>query len=221
MASGIDRLAAPAEEFSRVVAWRGLDSWRSEVAAFDLDPDGIIAEGTQVAVDPAPYRLDYRLEAPRAFVTQRLTVRCVGSGWWRRLDLGHDGEGNWHATAEAGGCDARLPDPGGDMDAVAGALDCDLGLSPLTNLMPILRSGLNRREGAEDFSMAWVSVPDLAVSASGQRYEHVRADSEGSVVRYVDRGLFPGFSADLQLDDSGVVLLYPELGERVEPKGSA
>ncbi len=204
------------EGFSRVVAWRGLDSWRSEVATFDLGPDGILAEGTQVAVDPVPYRLDYRLEAPEDFVTRRLTVRAVGSGWWRRLDLRHDGEGNWTAEAEAGGEGTDLPEPGGDMAAIVGARDCDLGLSPLTNLMPILRSGLNRRAGAEDFLMAWVSVPDLAVQASRQRYEHVRADPEGAVVRYVDRGLFPGFTADLRLDDSGVVLLYPELGERVE-----
>ena len=49
-----------------------------------------------------------------------------------------------------------------------------------------------------------------------QRYEHVRADSEGSVVRYVDGGLFPGFEAELRLDDWQTVLHYPELGERVE-----
>jgi hypothetical protein len=209
--------SAPEASFSRVVAWRGLDAWRSEVAAFDLDSSGIVAEGSQVALDPVPYRLDYRLEAPSDFITRRFVLRTQGPGWWRRLELRHDGDGHWGVTAKMGGRKIELPDPGGDMGAVEGALDCDLGLSPLTNLMPIRRSGLSHHAGAENFLMAWVSVPDLSVLASAQRYEHVSDDADGSVVRYVDRGLFPGFKADLRLDSSGVILLYPELGERVEP----
>ena len=35
--------------------------------------------------------------------------------------------------------------------------------------------------------MAWVSVPDLSVHPSRQRYEHVRLDPDDtSVVRYVE-----------------------------------
>lgn len=212
-----DPTPAPDRGFSRVVAWRGLDAWRSEVAALDLDSSGIVAEGCQVAADPVPYRLDYRLEAPLDFITRRLLLRAQGPNWWRRLDLRHDGEGHWEAETQSRGWESTLPDPGGDPSALEGALDCDLGLSPLTNLMPIRRSGLNRNPGAEDFLMAFVSVPDLGLLAAPQRYEHVSADDRGSVVRYVDRGLFPGFEADLRLDESGVVLVYPELGERVEP----
>jgi hypothetical protein len=87
--------------------------------------------------------------------------------------------------------------------------------------MPILRSGLHRRPGAENFVMVWVSVPDLSVVASGQRYEHVQSHEDGtSVVRYVDRGVFEGFTADLVLDADGFVVLYPELAERVSDAGS-
>ena len=68
--------------------------------------------------------------------------------------------------------------------------------------------------------MAWISVPDLGVVASAQRYEHVRADAEGSVVRFLDRGLFPGFEAELHLDGSGLVRVYPGLAERVEPEAA-
>lgn len=205
-------------DLSRVVVWKGLDAWRSEVAAMHLDENGIVAEGSQVAVDPMPYRVDYRLEAPSDFITRRFTLETQGPGWWRRLDLRHDGHGNWSQKTAMRGRKASLGDPGGDMAEMQGALDCDFGLSPLTNLMPIRRSGLNEHPGAEDFLMVWVSTPDLGVLASGQRYEHVRAEKDGSVVRYVDRGLFPGFKADLRLDASGVVLHYPELGERVETK---
>jgi len=84
--------------------------------------------------------------------------------------------------------------------------------------MPIARSGLADRPGAEDFLMAWISVPDLGVVASAQRYEHVRAGENGAFVRYVDRGLFLGFEAELALDPSGLVRLYPGLAEAVEPQ---
>jgi hypothetical protein len=72
---------------------------------------------------------------------------------------------------------------------------------------------LNKRPGAADFLMAWISVPDLSVVASPQRYEHVSKD----VVRYVDRGLFPGFTAVLDLDPTGIVEVYPDLAERADP----
>jgi len=201
----------------RLVVWRGTDAWRSEATTLRIDRDGIVAEGTQVGFAPMLYKLDYRLDAGDDFITRRLVLTAEGTGWWRHLDLRSDGRGRWTVDAKARG-DVRLPDPGGDASTFAGALDCDLGFSPLTNTMPIRRSGLTRREGAEDFLMAWVAVPDLTVVASGQRYEHVRVTDRGSVVRYVDRGLFPGFTAELQLDRTGICQVYPDLAKVVKPK---
>jgi hypothetical protein len=193
-----------------LVIWRGLDEWQVEACSMDLRGDGIVATGTQIGNDPVTYRLDYRLDASDDWATRALEVTAIGRGWRRELDLRSDGEGNWTCEGKAEG-ELDLPAPGGDPQAWEGALDCDLGRSPLTNLMPIHRSGLHHREGTEDFVMAWVSVPDLSVIAYPQRYEHVR----DSVVRFVDRGPSEGFVADLELDAAGVVDLYPELAERV------
>jgi hypothetical protein len=180
------------------------------VAVVKLNAEGVRATGTQVGVDPLPYRADYRLDASERFVTARLDVVAEGAGWRRELELVHDGRGRWTCRAGASG-EVDLQAPGGDIEPLLGALDCDLGLCPLTNLMPIRRSGLNRRPGAEDFRMAWVSVPDLGVHGSAQRYEHVRP----GVVRYVDRGPFAGFHADLELDADGIVEHYPGLAKRI------
>ena len=169
------------------VTWRGLDEWRAESATVELADDGLKATGTQLGAD---YRLDYRLDASANFVTRSIEIVAVGQGWERTLELRHDGRGGWTGA-----------------DGVAGALDCDLALSPLTNAMPIRRSGLHRSEGAADFLMAWIEVPSLRVHASAQRYEHVRP----GVVRYVD----DGFSAELELDADGLVVRYPGLAERV------
>lgn len=197
-----------------LVLWAGLDGWRAEAASVDLTDAGIRARGTQTGADPLPYRLDYRLDAAADFVTRSLEVDVTGEGWTRRIDL-RRGDGAWSCHAKADG-DVVLPPPGGDVAPLAPALDCDLGLSPLTNLMPVRRHALNEREGDADLLMAWVSVPDLAVHASPQRYEHVRP----GLVRFVDRGLHDGFVAELELDPQGLVLLYPGLARRVTGSAS-
>jgi hypothetical protein len=227
---------------THLLIWRGLDDWHVEASSVQLAPDGLVATGTQIGSDPVAYRLDYRLDARGDFVTRSLEVIVTGDGWTRRLDLRHDGGGGWTCQAFAEG-EVDLPAPGcQDPSTLAGAIDCDLGRSPLTNAMPILRSGLARPGGpaspanglpipapgageaadAEDFVMAWVAVPSLEVFASAQRYERVRGGEDGAVVRYVDRGRFEGFTAELRLDRHGFVTHYPGLAERVgdEPGGA-
>ena len=58
-----------------------------------------------------------------------------------------------------------------------------------------------------DFVMAWVSLPDLKVHRSGQRYEHLAPGR----VRFSDDD---GFTADLELDENGLILVYPGLARR-------
>lgn len=196
----------------RFVVWSGVDEWRSEVCRLDLASDGVRAEGTQIGVNPAPYRMDYRLDASSNFVTSRLEVGVAGLDWSRRLLLKHDGAGVWDVEAGATG-DPGLPPPGGDAGLVRGALDCDLGLCPATNLMPVVRHRLHKGPAKRDFLMAWVSVPDLGVHLSRQRYEHVRLNGAGAVVRYV--GEHRDFVGEVEFDEDGVVIFYPDLARRV------
>jgi uncharacterized protein len=206
----------------RLLVWRGLDAWRTEAAEIDLTEKGVRARGTQIGLDPLPYRLSYRLEAPERFITRSLGIEVNGDGWGRKLDLAHDGEGSWQCDGtESGEAQAELPAPGGDTAGLEDSLDCDLGFSPLTNFMPLRRHELHRGPGEAEFVMAWVSVPDLALHISAQRYEHVRMGPEGAVVRFTDEGMFKGFTSELELDDEGLVRVYPELAARVGPDSRA
>ena len=103
----------------------------------------------------------------------------------------------------------ELPAAGGDATALAGALDCDLGLSPVTNLMPIMRHNLLATEGQVELTMAWVSVPGLAVEPDGQRYTSAGQNR----VRY--DALDGGFSAIITMDDDGLVADYPGVARRI------
>ena len=193
----------------RLLLWRGLDEWRAEAACVELDDRGIRATGTQLGVDPVPYRLDYELETEADFVTSRLRVVSRGDGWRRELQLGRAADGDWSIVAsEEGRLD--LPHAGGNASDLAAALDCDLGLSPVTNTMPILRYGLLHGGGPVELTMAWVAVPALAVEADGQRYRHL----ESMVVRF--EAVDGSFAADITVDDDGVVVDYPGIARRLD-----
>jgi uncharacterized protein len=182
----------------RALSWTGVEEWLAEHARVQLRADGLLATGIQLGAEPEPYRLDYHLDVPRDWITRRLEVESAGEGWWRTIVLERDAEGGWTVDGQR---DARLD----------GAVDCDLAFSPLTNVMPILRHDLHERPESRDFVMAWISVPDLQVHRSPQRYEHVRP----GVVRYV--ALDGDFTAELELDAVGLVVRYPRLAERVAP----
>jgi hypothetical protein len=198
----------------RLLLWRGVEEWLAEAATVELSAGGVRATGTQLGADPLPYRLDYALDAGAGFVTASLRVDARGDWWRRHVTLRHDGAGRWDVEAEAHGT-VDLPPAGGDADALAGALDCDLGLSSLTNVMPIRRHALHRRPGAAELTVAWVSAPDLAVVPYPQRYEHVGPTARGAVVRFASLGVHAGFVSDIEVDKDGLVLAYPQLAQRV------
>src|SRR4029077_5878620 len=180
----------------RFLVWSGVEEWLTEAAQVELGEDGLRATGIQLGAEPAPFRIDYRLEAPQRYVTSELELSATAEGWSRHLLLTHDGSGAWRAEVTDSGdvpggpWDGELPD-------LSGARDIDIENSPLTNTMPILREGF-QKGGSGDFVMAFVLMPTLRVEASPQRYEHVGETENGSIVRYLSRD--GDFTAELEID---------------------
>jgi hypothetical protein len=83
----------------------------------------------------------------------------------------------------------------------------DLGLSPLFNSLPVWRDRLLDEGDAREYVMRFVSVPDLTVTEQKQRYEPL---GEGQV-----RFRSGDFTADLTFDDTGLVVRYEGLAERL------
>ena len=168
---------------------------------------GTILVGAGELVGPeGPYRVDYELDTDQGYATHRLVVRVDGAGWRREIWLRRDAEGHWTCRRLS---DPDDHDPGiADPAALAGALDCDLLSSPMFNAMPVRRSGLHRRPGRHELLMAWVTIPDLRVTPSHQTYEHVRPGA-------VSFSSEAGFTAEIEVDDEGFPLRYPEVALRV------
>jgi hypothetical protein len=218
----------------RAIAWQKEDPAGAEYAEVTLGNDVMFAAGVAIGGEPSAYRLDYSLETGPGFVTTRLQATARGQGWRRTLDLRRDPAGAWTAatTADGDAPDGLAPPgakpagpagppappgaaaPAGRIPWLDGALDCDLGLSPLTNSMPALRHRLLEEAGSVDLLMAWVSVPDLGVHASRQRYAALRDRSGGGrLIRF--ESLDSGFTAELAFDADGLVVDYPGIGRQL------
>ncbi|MFI5829094.1 putative glycolipid-binding domain-containing protein [Streptomyces sp. NPDC051578] len=191
---------APPDTHALVRTWEVLPSRGYTTAWAELATGRLRARGRAVALDPAPYWLAYEMETGPEYVTRRLSVTVETQDTTARLELLRDDEGRWTQNG--------TPRP--DLD---GALDCDLGLCPLTNTMPVLRHGLHRRPGAaaRTFLMAWVSVPDLMVSADRQTYTPLERGPSGSRIRYESGD----FRSDVTFDADGLVVDYPRLATAV------
>ena len=201
----------------RFLVWTGVEEWLTEAASVEIGDGTLSASGIQLGAEPAPFRVDYRVECREGFVTRELELTATAEGWGRHLLLRHDGSGGWSAEVEDEG-DVPAGPWNGSLPDLSDALDIDIQNSPLTNTMPILRHGF-QRGGSGDFVMAFIRMPSLRVEASPQRYEHVRTTDEGAVVRYISRD--GDFTADLELDAEGLLVHYPRLARRVEPHDRA
>ncbi|MHA7277226.1 putative glycolipid-binding domain-containing protein [Arthrobacter sp. HLT1-21] len=198
-------------------SWQGSDDpGRLDTATINLETNRLTAHGTSRTAD---YAVSWALATASGWVTQRLTVTVHGQGWSRHLELMRSDDGVWSSETLSAG-DTDLPEPGiSDPEGLAGALDCDLGLCPVTNTMPILRLNLVSGDGAPvgetELTMARVEVPSLRVVPSTPVYSHVRAARSDSPALMLYNSGNGGFAAELTIDQDGVVLDYPGLARRI------
>jgi hypothetical protein len=152
---------------------------RREIAWIELGAETIAARGRQWRTGEGSYALAYELETAPGFVTTRLEVRVAG-GPSLTLERGVSPE-------------------------LDGILDCDLGFSPLTNAMPVLRDHPHQRGPARAIDVAWISVPDLTVQRDRQVYEPLGDDRMRFASPAAD------FERVIELTSDGFVRDYPDI----------
>lgn len=92
------------------------------------------------------------------------------------------------------------------IESLHGCTDVDIMVTPFTNTLPIRRLNLKQGESKE-ISVVYVRVPDLDISKFDQRYTCISQDKDGGIYRY--ESLSSGFTADLTVDENGMVVDYP------------
>jgi hypothetical protein len=82
-----------------------------------------------------------------------------------------------------------------------------LAVTPATNTLPIRRLDLDIGK-SESVTATWIKFPNLEIQPLSQRYTRIAAN----IYRYESD---TGFSAEIVVDDLGLVITYPGCWERI------
>ncbi|HVN28269.1 MAG TPA: putative glycolipid-binding domain-containing protein, partial [Candidatus Binataceae bacterium] len=88
-----------------------------------------------------------------------------------------------------------------------GAIDVDIAVTPFTNILPIRRLGLSEGQRAE-ILVVYFQLPQLTVTTDRQRYTRLG----NRVYRY--ESVDSDFTRDIEVDERGLVVTYPDLFRR-------
>jgi hypothetical protein len=145
--------------------------------------------------DGRRYGLVYEIDIDLQWSVSSFSVRSMEG---QEIAYRSVSPGRWHD-------DNNGPLPGFD-----GCIDIDLSFTPFTNTLPIRRVGLKKGQSRE-FKMLYVPAGNLTPVVDGQRYTCIVPGR-----RYLYEATDGGFSAEIELDDFGLVRDYPGLFRRVD-----
>jgi hypothetical protein len=184
-----------ADQLERVVAWRNLLIDGTDYCALWRIAKGWLLKGTVVgALENQRPLANYEVHCDDNWLTRRVQVeRTIGDDS-KMLSLSVESGGLWQSSGQ------ELPE-------VRGCQDVDLSVTPATNMLPIRRLDLDIGK-SESVTAAWIEFPDLKVQLLSQRYTRVAKNT----YRYESD---TGFSAEIAVDDLGLVITYPGGWERL------
>lgn len=160
---------------------------------------GVVADSLVLGMEgTTPFRLWYQVHTDNNWYVRECLLQ-IGGAQGQSLHLYADGQGHW-TNAEGTAC-----------PALNGCLDLDITHTPFTNTLPVRRLALSPGERAE-LLVAYVTIPDLSIHSTQQRYTCLSRTSAGGLYRY--EGLESNFTADLPVDARGLVVDYPGLWKR-------
>ncbi|TCN28530.1 putative glycolipid-binding domain-containing protein [Sinorhizobium americanum] len=185
---------------STTVRWRPLEGEGLEHLTLSQTEtaDGAVIRAVSVLIGNrggASYGVRYRIDCDETWLVRKLMVDTTDG---RSLHLRSDHPGQW-ATARG----AALPE-------FDGCIDIDLAGTPFTNTLPIRRLNLTRASGTARLKMLYVPFDSFEPTVDGQHYTCIE---DGKLYRYQaeDRS----FTADLPVDEDGLVIDYPTLFQRL------
>jgi hypothetical protein len=189
----LDPAPAAAARAGHSLRWEWTDRPGLEALSLEANARGTVAEGRAlVLLDGVPVRVRYRVEHDAAWRFQAALIEASGLDAPRQVDIRRSAQGRWTVDG--------VPRP--DLE---GCEDVDLMATPYTNTPPLLAHPLAPGE-ARALRVAWVRFPDLGVRAVPQEY--TRLETGAGAQRYRYRNLESGFTAELTLDDNGLVVDY-------------
>ncbi|MGA9772866.1 MAG: putative glycolipid-binding domain-containing protein [Blastocatellia bacterium] len=174
------------------ILWRRLDVPGHESARVVFRDSCWHLTGAAVfAHDQQPCRMNYSITCDSVWQTLSATVAGWVGNQAVEIEILVDSARRWRLN-------------GKECAGVAGCTDVDLNFSPSTNLLPIRRLNLDIAQEAE-VRAAWLRFPGFNLELLEQTYRR----TDKTTYRYQSAG--GRFTADLQVNESGFVIDYPNI----------
>jgi hypothetical protein len=190
------------ERSPRYIMWSAWTEPGLEHLQLFQEQQTIIADGLILGVhEQRPFRVRYQILSTNDFRLRAVRVDAL-SNEPQSLSLLTDGQGTW-TTENA----ETIP-------LLSGCLDVDISQTPFTNTLPIRRLALQPGSQAT-LPMAYIEVPQMQVQVRQQRYTCLEVTPLGARYRFesLEHGVSL-FTAELPVDQDGLVLDYPGLFRR-------
>jgi hypothetical protein len=179
------------------VFWSRVDRPGSEIFTLDESGGGRVLSGAVLLWHLGRgFQIDYAIECDSDWRTRSVSVDLESAEGSGRLRLDAE-DGVWR---KAGGA---------EIESARGAVDADVSFSPSTNTLPIRRLRLPVGGSAEVVA-AWVRLPELTVEPLPQKYTRI------AETRYLYESRGGAFTAELEVDENGVVGDYAGIWKREE-----
>ncbi|WP_160005321.1 putative glycolipid-binding domain-containing protein [Rhizobium sp. 18055] len=180
----------------RVARWTDWNGAGIEHLSVLENASWIHAEGVVIGqLNENEFGLSYQLHLDLDWRVREVRIQIANSA---TLHIWSDGRGRW------------VRGDGTEIGNLAGCVDVDIAATPFTNTLPIRRLKLKTGQ-TETIKVAYVSVPELSVEPVKQRYTRL------AETRFLYEGISTSFSAELEVDDVGMVLDYPGAFRRLPP----
>lgn len=184
-----------------VAQWCGWDGNGLDYCSLLEGREYSTLDGVVIGTREGNYGAHYFVRTDALFRTREVRVNYVGGPC---MHISSDGEGHWHDLLR------DVP-----ITSLSDCFDVDIGVTPATNMLPIRRLKL-REQASQAINVAYVPllaqiIGDFLPRAAPQRYSCITLNRQ-----YRYEGIFRGFTADLEVDEHGLVLDYPETFRRVK-----
>lgn len=191
-----------------VVRWQGLRYNDREHLVLSETEDEFHAQSIYLSSGgPDQFGVFYELTCDKNWNFKQITSQIIGKENSRLL-LRRDAGGKWHQSLIRRAADGKSHETEVELPQLEPAIDVDLSISPFTNTLPIRRLGMSAGQ-TSDINVAYLKYPEHAVSLDPQRYTCI------TNVRYLFESVDTEFQSEIQVDQQGLVTMYPQLFARI------
>lgn len=172
--------------------WTGREYYSLENCVVNSTVNGSEINSTIVGLyEEKSYTVSYEIKTNQHWQTVFAHLQVQHNNQRRKVLLESDGKGNWKSNGKAAA-------------EFKGCLDVDIRITPFTNSLAVNRLKLKVKE-ASQIQVVYLDVLNDSISTVKQRYVRLSP----SVYHY--ENILNDFEADIQVDESGFVVDYPQL----------